>query len=213
VDKQAVIEGAQFGIGVAIGSHMPPVTDYYVDLSGRYPYDPEKAKALLTEAGFPDGFDTTLILPQPYDFHIRNGEVVADQLAKVGIRCKLETMEWGTWLEQVYSGRQYALTAIGATGRLDPDPFLNAYVSTATEDFRNYDNPRFDELAAQGAVETDSQKRHEIYAEMQTLLADDAVAIYLLAPLSSVTVQRPVQGWAVYPIDIYDLRTVWKAAN
>lgn len=213
VDKKAVIETAQFGIGVPIGSHMPPVTDYYVDLAGRYPYDPEKARQLLAEVGYPDGFETTMILPQPYDFHIRNGQVVADQLARVGIKCKLETMEWGTWLEQVYKGRQFALTAIGATGRLDPDPFLNAYVSTSKENFRNYGSARFDELAAQGAVEADAEKRQGIYAEMQTLLADDAVAIYLLAPLSSVTMRQQVQGWVVYPIDIYDLRTVWKAAE
>ncbi len=211
VDKQTVIEIAQFGIGVPIGSHMPPVTDYYVDQAGRYPYDPEKAKALLAEAGYPDGLETTMILPQAYDFHMRNGEVVADQLAKVGITCKLETMEWGTWLEQVYAGRQYALTAIGATGRLDPDPFLNAYVSTSPENLRNYENPRYDELAALAAVESDEAKRHDYYAEMQNLLADDAASIYLLAPLSSVTMQESVNGWVVYPIDIYDLRTVWKS--
>ncbi|HPL28737.1 MAG TPA: ABC transporter substrate-binding protein [Anaerolineae bacterium] len=210
VDKQAVIDAAQFGIGVPIGSHMPPVTEYYVDLAGRYPYNPEKAKQLLAEAGYPNGLETTMILPQPYDFHIRNGQVVADQLAKVGIKVKLETMEWGTWLKQVYNGRQFALTAIGATGRLDPAPFLSAYVSTSAENMRNYANTQFDELAAQGAVEADAARRREIYAQMQTLLADDAAAVFLLAPLSSVTLRRPVQGWVVYPIDIYDLRTVWK---
>lgn len=211
VDKRAVIDVAQFGLGVPIGSHMPPVTEYYVDLSGRYPYDPAKAKQLLAEAGYADGFETTMILPQPYDFHIRNGQVVADQLGKVGIKVKLETMEWGTWLKQVYNGRQFALTAIGATGRLDPDPFLSAYVSTSAENMRNYSSKAFDELAAQGAVEADPAKRRAIYAQMQTLLADDAAAIFLLAPLSSVTMQKKVQGWVVYPIDIYDLRTVWKA--
>ena len=211
VDKQAVIDTAQFGLGVPIGSHLPPATDYYVDLAGKYPYNPEKARQLLAEAGYPNGFETTIILPQPYDFHIRNGEVVADQLARVGIRCKLETMEWGTWLKQVYNGREFALTAIGATGRLDPDPFLSPYISTSQENMRNYSNPKFDALAAQGAVEADPQKRHEIYAQMQTLLADDAAAIWLLAPLSSVTLRQTVQGWVVYPIDIYDLRTVWKS--
>jgi len=210
VDKRAVIDIAQFGIGVPIGSHMPPVTDYYVDLTGRYPYDPAKAKQLLAEAGYPNGFETTMILPQPYDFHIRNGQVVADQLGKVGIKVKLETMEWGTWLQQVYNGRQFALTAIGATGRLDPDPFLSPYISASAENMRNYSNQAFDQLAAQGAVEADPAKRHAIYAQMQTLLADDAAAIFLLAPLSSVTMQKQVQGWVVYPIDIYDLRTVWK---
>jgi peptide/nickel transport system substrate-binding protein len=213
VDKRAVIDTAQFGVGVPIGSHLPPVSDYYVDLSNKYPYDPAKAKQLLTEAGFPNGIEITMILPQPYDFHIRNGQVVADQLGKVGVKVKLETMEWGTWLKQVYNGRQFAMTAIGATGRLDPGPFMSAYTSTSAEDFRNYANPQFDALAARGAVETDLKTRHEIYAQMQTMLADDAVAIWLLAPTSSVTVRKAVQGWTVYPIDIYDLRTVWKTGE
>lgn len=213
IDKRAVIEGAQWGTGVPIGSHMPPVSDFYVDLTARYPYDPEKAKQLLAEAGYPDGFETTIVLPQPYDFHIRNGEVIADQLAKVGIKAKLETIEWATYLEQVYFGRNYELTTLGHTGRLDPDPFLNRYVSDSKENYMNYHNPRYDELVREGAVSTDPARRHEIYAEMQRLLADDAVAVYLLAPLSSVGLREEVQGWQLYPIDIYDLRTVWRGGQ
>ncbi len=213
IDKQAVIEGAQWGTGVPIGSHMPPVSDFYMDLTNRYPYDPEKARELLAEAGYPDGFEATIALPQPYDFHIRNGEVIADQLAKVGIQARLETIEWATYLEQVYYGRDYALTTLGHTGRLDPDPFLNRYVSDSKEDYMNYDNPRYDELVKEGAVSTDPVRREEIYAEMQQMLADDAVAVYLLAPLSSVGLREEVQGWQLYPIDIYDLRTVWRAGN
>jgi len=209
IDKQAVIEGAQWGTGVPIGSHMPPVSDFYVDLTARYPYDPDKAKALLAEAGYPNGFETIIALPQPYDFHIRNGEVIADQLAKVGIKARLETIEWATYLEQVYYGRDYALTTLGHTGRLDPDPFLNRYISDSKEDYMNYNNPRYDELAKEGAISTDPARRHEIYAEMQRMLADDAVAVYLLAPLSSVGLREEVQGWQLYPIDIYDLRMVW----
>lgn len=213
IDKKAVIDTAQFGLGVPIGSHLPPATDYYVDLTGKYPYSPDKAKQLLTEAGFPNGFETTIILPQPYDFHIRNGQVIAEQLAKVGIKCKLQTMEWGTYLTQVYNGRQYALTTLGHTGRLDPDPFLNRYVSTSKENYMNYSNPKYDELTKQAAVETDMKKRHEIYAQMETMLADDAAAVYLLAPTATVTVRTSVQGWVVFPIDIYDLRNVWKQAE
>jgi len=209
VDKQAVIEGAQWGTGVPIGSHMPPVSDFYVDLTARYPYDPDRAKALLAGAGYPNGFETTIALPQPYDFHIRNGEVIADQLARVGIKARLETIEWATYLEKVYYGRDYALTTLGHTGRLDPDPFLNRYVSDSKENYMNYNNPRYDELVKEGAVSTDPARRQEIYAEMQRMLADDAVAVYLLAPLSSVGLRDEVQGWQLYPIDIYDLRTVW----
>jgi len=211
VDKQGVIEGAQWGQGTPIGSHMPPVSPFYVDLTDRYPYDPEKAKQLLAEAGYPEGFEVTIALPQPYDFHIRNGEVIADYLSKIGLKVKLETLEWGTWLEQVYFGRDYQLTCIGHTGRLDPDPFLNRYVSDAKENYMNYHNPRYDEIIRQAATITDLEKRKELYAEAQRLLADDAVALYLMSPLWTVGMRKEVEGWQIYPIDIFDLRTVYKS--
>jgi len=210
VDKQAVIDGSQWGLATPIGSHMPPVSEYYVDLTDRYPYDPAKARELLTEAGYPDGFETTIALPQPYEFHIKNGEIIAGQLAKVGIKAKLETVEWGTWLKEIYFGRNYELTTIGHTGRLDPDPFLNRYVSDAKEDYMNYSNPHYDALIREGAVSTDPARRKEIYAEAQRILAEDAVAVYLYSALALVGVRSNVHGWQVYPIDIYDLRRVYK---
>lgn len=210
VDKKGVIEAAQWGQGAAIGSHMPPVSPFYVDLTDKYPYNPEKARELLAQAGYPEGFEVTLIMPQPYDFHIRNCEVIADYLKKIGIKVKLETYEWGTWLDKVYMGRDYQATCIGHTGRLDPDPFLNRYVSDSKENYMNYKNPRYDEIIRQAAVTTDFQKRKELYAEAQRLLAEDAVALYLMAPLWTVGMRKEVEGWKIFPIDIFDLRTVYK---
>jgi peptide/nickel transport system substrate-binding protein len=211
IDKKGVIEGAQWGYGTPIGSHMSPVSEYYIDLAERYPYDPAKAKELLTEAGYPNGFKTTIALPQPYDFHIRNGEVIADQLKKVGIEAKLEIVEWASWLSNIYFGNHdYYLTTIGHTGRLDPDPFLNRYATGSRENYMSYRNPRYDELIKEGVSTADPKRRKEIYAEVQRILADDAVAVYLLAPMSLVAMRENVQGWNIYPIDIYDLRTVYK---
>lgn len=213
VDKRGVIEAAQWGQGAPIGSHMPPVSPFYVDLTDKYPYSPDKARELLAQAGYSEGFEVTLIMPQPYDFHIRNCEVIADYLKKIGIKVKLETYEWGTWLEKVYKGRDYQATCIGHTGRLDPDPFLNRYVSDSKENYMNYNNPRYDEIMRQAAVATDFQKRKELYAEAQRLLAEDAVALYLMAPLWTVGMRKEVEGWKIYPVDIFDLRTVYKTSG
>lgn len=210
VDKKGVIEAAQWGQGAPIGSHMTPVSPFYVDLTDKYPYNPEKARELLAQAGYPEGFEVTLIMPQPYDFHIRNCEVIADYLKKIGIKVKLETYEWGTWLDKVYMGRDYQATCIGHTGRLDPDPFLNRYVSDSKENYMNYKNPRYDEIIRQAAVTTDFQKRKELYAEAQRILAEDAVALYLMSPLWTVGMRKEVEGWKIFPIDIFDLRTVYK---
>ncbi|MFB2351459.1 ABC transporter substrate-binding protein, partial [Priestia megaterium] len=84
LDRGAIIEGAMFGYAKPIGSHFPPQSPDYVDLTGLYPHDPAKARALLAEAGYPNGFEVTLKLPPP-SYARRSGEIIAAQLAQVGV--------------------------------------------------------------------------------------------------------------------------------
>ncbi|MGR3344475.1 MAG: ABC transporter substrate-binding protein, partial [Paracoccaceae bacterium] len=84
IDRQAIIDGAMFGYGTPIGTHFAPHNPAYLDLTGNSNYDPDLARALLAEAGFPDGFTTTLKLPPP-SYARRGGEIIAAQLADVGI--------------------------------------------------------------------------------------------------------------------------------
>ena len=79
LDRRAIIDGAMFGYGTPIGSHFPPHNPAYVDLTGMYPHDVLKAKALLAQAGYPHGFPLTLKLPPP-SYARRSGEIVAAQL-------------------------------------------------------------------------------------------------------------------------------------
>ena len=103
IDRKAIIDGAQEGYGKPIGSHMVPSDAGYVDLTGVNPYDPEKAKALLKEAGVATPLNVTLTLPPPH-YARKGGEIIAAQLAKVGIVAKIENVEWAQWL----SGRSRA---------------------------------------------------------------------------------------------------------
>src|SRR5436309_4160250 len=73
------------------------------DLNPRYPYDPAKVKALLAGAGFPNGFETVLYLPQPYAEYVKSGEIVASQWKKVGVNAKLITLEWGAWRSEEHT--------------------------------------------------------------------------------------------------------------
>jgi peptide/nickel transport system substrate-binding protein len=111
VDRQAVIDGAMFGHGQPIGSHYPPQDPDYLDLTGLYPHDPAKARALLAEAGFPRGFHVSLRLP-PLPYARRSGEIIAAQLAEVGIDVDLINMEWMTWLDQVFTRHDYDMTVV-----------------------------------------------------------------------------------------------------
>jgi len=212
IDKQAVINGSVWGYGQPIASHMPPGSAYYVDLLPQHPTDVAGAKALLAQAGYPRGFRTTIVLPEPYMLHRRAGEVIAEQLKAIGVEAELKVIDWPTWLKEVYNGRNYELTVIGHTGRLDPDPWLNRYVSTSKENYMNFSDPEYDRIIAQAAVTSDQAQRKQLYARAQEILADRCPAVYLQAPAQLVGLNKAVQGWQVYPIDIYDLRGVSKTS-
>jgi peptide/nickel transport system substrate-binding protein len=210
VDRKAVIDGSVWGYGTPIATHMPASSDWYNDLTARHAQDVAKAKALLVEAGWPNGFKTTIILPEPYMLHRKAGQVVAEQLKAIGVQADLKVIDWATWLKEVYSGRHYELTVIGHTGRLDPDPFLNRYVSTSKENYMNFSDPEYDQIIAQAATVSDPNQRKQLYRRAQEILADQCPAVYLQSPMQVVGLNKAVQGWQVYPIDIYDLRGVSK---
>jgi len=121
VDRKAVIDGAQEGYGTPIGSHMVPSDAGYVDLTAMNPYNPEKAKALLKEAGVTTPLNVTLTLPPP-PYARKSGEIIASQLAKVGVVAKIENVEWAQWLSGAFKGN-FDLTVISHVEPLDFDRY------------------------------------------------------------------------------------------
>ncbi len=118
IDRQAIIDGAMFGYGTPIGSHFAPHHPAFEDLTALSAFDPELARTLLADAGYPDGFTTTLALPPP-SYARRGGEIVASQLRAVGIEAEIVNMEWAQWLEQVFTGKDFGLTIVSHTEPLD----------------------------------------------------------------------------------------------
>jgi peptide/nickel transport system substrate-binding protein len=102
INKEEVLKGAMFGYGKILGSNVDPLNPYYVDVSKREPYDPAKAKKLLADAGYPNGFEATFKVAPQYYYTVRSAEIVVNQLAKVGIKAKIQQIEWGQWLAQVF---------------------------------------------------------------------------------------------------------------
>lgn len=78
-----------------------------------YPQDIEKAKKLLKEAGYPDGFEMTITVPNNYQQHIDTAQVLAEQLKQVGIQAEIQLMEWDSWLSDVYADRKFQSTVVG----------------------------------------------------------------------------------------------------
>ena len=205
IDRQAIIDGAMFGLGTPIGSHFAPHHPAYVDLTGTYPYDPEKAKALLAEAGHGDGIKATLKLPPP-SYARRGGEILAAQLREVGIDLEIIPVEWGVWVPQVFKDKDYDLTIVSHTEPMD----IGIY---GRDDYYfNYKSDAFNEAMARLDAEADEAKRYDIMKEAQQIVANDAVNGFLFQLAKAGVWNKDVEGlWENSPIQANDLTGVrWK---
>jgi peptide/nickel transport system substrate-binding protein len=201
VDRQAVIDGAMFGYGTPIGSHFAPHNPAYVDLTGRYPYDPEAARALLAEAGV-EGLELTLKLPPP-TYARRGGEIIQAQLAAVGIEVSIIPMEWAQWLEQVFTGKDYDLSIVSHTEPMD----IGIYARDNY--YFQYDNPAFDSVIEALAATDDAAERTALYGEAQEMLAEDSVNVFLFQLAKHGVWKAGIEGlWHNSPIPANDLTAV-----
>jgi len=204
IDRSALIQGAMSGYGVPIGSHMDPGNPYYIDLTKTYPYNPQKARELLTEAGYPNGFEAVLKLPERYAYAKRSGEIIADMLSQVGIRLKIELTEWGQWIERVFNNADFDLTVVGHA-----EPFDISIYAKPTYYFR-YDSPRFQETLKKAEMEPDAKKRKELYVDCQRIITEDAVNGFLYVLPSLPTMKKEVMNWwKNYPFTAVDVTEVW----
>lgn len=201
IDRQAFIDGVLEGLGTPIGSHFAPTDAGYVDLAGMYPFDPEKARALLKEAGVVTPLDVTLTLPPP-SYARKGGEVVAAMLAKVGINAKIENVEWAQWLSGPFKGN-FDLTIINHVEPLDYMQYTNkAY-------YWGYDSPAFDALVRDHAGTTNAAERLKLWQQMQRQLATDAVNAWLFNPAQVAVYRRGLSGlWKNSPIFANDIAAV-----
>jgi peptide/nickel transport system substrate-binding protein len=202
IDRQAIIDGAMFGLGTPIGTHFAPHNPDYVDLTSNSQYDPELATSLLTEAGYPDGFTTTLKLPPP-SYARRGGEIIASQLRAVGIQTEISNLEWAQWLEQVFRGKDFGLTIVSHT-----EPF-DIGIYARPEYYFQYDNADFQSLIKDLTAETDPAKRSELIAMAQTIISNDYVNGYLFQLAVPTVVKAGIQGiWSDAPTQAIDLTAV-----
>ncbi len=210
VNRELIIERVFFGYGTPIGSHLTPAIPYYVDLTGMHEYDPQTSRELLAQAGHGDGLTLTLSLPSNYAQHVRTGEVIAAQLEEVGIRVRIELVDWATWLERMFSQGDYDLTVIAHPGRLDPALMLGVYGPDRPDYYfrRGWQSEELNDLLEEGAVELDRGRRQEIYARVQEILAEEVVNVYLQDMHAMIGLREGIEGVSVYPIYALDLSRV-----
>ena len=202
IDRQAIIDGAMFGYGTPIGTHFAPHNPAYTDLTGQSGFDPEKSKALLSEAGFADGFETTLHLPPP-SYARRGGEIIAAQLAEVGITAEIINVEWAQWLESVFNGKNFGLTIVSHTEPMD----IGIYARP--DYYFQYDNPDFQALMDELNKTTDPDQRTEMLQTAQKMIADDYVNGFLFELAYPTVAKAGIKGlWKDLPTAAVDLTAV-----
>ena len=126
---------------------IPTLGKYYEENAENiYSYDPAKAKELLSEAGYADGFDLEITVASSYSQHVKTAEIIVEQLSQIGINATVKKVEWGTWLEEVYQGGKFQSTVIGFDGTLMPGDFIMRYKSDSSKNFMHYANEEFDRV-------------------------------------------------------------------
>jgi len=167
------------------------------------PYDPDKARKLLAEAGYPRGFEAVLKVSPQYQYTVRSGEIIVSQLQKVGVRVRIEQIEWGQWLSRVWKDADYDLTIIGHAEAWDINNYANPKY------YFRYDSPRFQELYQKSEVTLDDKARRDLYVQMQRMLVEDAPAVWLFMHPRLAVAKRGVQGiWKDLPLSANDLSEV-----
>jgi len=203
INRQEIIDGAMFGYGTPIGTHFAPHNPAYVDLTGLSKYDPDLSRKLLAEAGYPDGFTTTLKLPPP-SYARRGGEIVAAQLRAVGIKTEISNLEWSQWLKEVFKQKDYGLTIVSHTEPMD----INIYARPNY--YFQYDNPAFQQLMKDLDAATNPIKRAAILGAAQTMIAEDYVNGYLFQLARTSVINAKIKGmWANSPTQANDLTGVY----
>lgn len=202
IDRKAVIAGAADGYGVPIGSYYVPTAFGYVDTTGINPFDVEKAKALLSEAGIKTPLTLTMTLP-PTPYARQGGELIAAQLAKIGIQARLQNVEWAQWLSGTYGNKNYDLTLISHVEPFDLGNFAKP------DYYWGYHSQEFNELFEKIQNTPRPADRARLLGDAQRLLARDSVHGFLYTPQWVTVADKKLRGlWKDMPIFVNDLSSL-----
>ena len=219
IDKQSIVDNIYMGAAVKAKNGMPPFMLGYNDDVEDYPYDPERAKALLTEAGYPDGFEVILhVMPVSRPYMVdppKIGEAIQSYLAAVGIKVKLYQVDWGTYLQVTKEGKHQMclLGWIGDNG--DPDNFMNiAYATNGASigvagNLAFYTNDKAQELLSSAVATYDDEKRATYYKKVQEIIHEDAGWVYLVHSTQNMVFRNNIKGFSLSPTGREFFYPVW----
>jgi len=206
VDKDAMIEAFFAGQAEPAKNPIPPTVEGYNDEIEAYSYDPEKAKELLAEAGYADGFEMELwAMPvsRPYmpDAN-RVAEFLQASFAEIGVKANIVTYEWATYLEKTKAGEadSYLLGWTGTNG--DADDFIYTLwheKNIGTYNSAQYVNKELNKVLEEARTITDQEKRNELYKQAQEIMHEDPPMIPLVHTTPVLAARADVTGFDPHP--------------
>ena len=203
INREEIINGSEFGYATPIGSHFPPHHPAYVDLTDLRAHDLDKARALLKEAGYEGGLELTLQLPPP-EYARRSGEIIAAQLAKVGIKVSIENVQWARWLDVVYKQKNYDLSIVSHVEPNDISIYANP------DYYFQYDNREFRDIITKADTVLETKERYAHLREAQRKLATDCVNGFLFQLAKAGVARRELKGlWQNWPMFVNDIAVVY----
>jgi peptide/nickel transport system substrate-binding protein len=202
IDKQKILDIA-YGGGEPINTFMDRGNAFYNDVEF-YTYNPEKAKALLKEAGVDPNHEFELFLPQNYALHVSAGEMYQEMLSDVGLNVKIQLVDWSTWISDVYRGHNFDFTAIGHTGKLDPDGTLRGY---GEGKYVSWYDEKSAQLLKDAVVTIGFEERKVLYNEVLETMAKEVPFVYLGSSYRQTGIRNNVEGFVITPkLDTFDFR-------
>ena len=210
INRTDIISVTMDGAGVALTTAMSPAMGSYYDksLDGTFKQDIEKAKSLMAEAGYENGFTITCTVPSSYLIHVNTAVELASELKAIGITLEIKQVDWATWLDTVYTNRQYETTVIALTSAYAPYDVVSRYQTNANGNFINYSNSEVDKLMSDIPLTADEKTRTELYHKVLKHLTDDACSVYIQDPTTITAVSTRLEGYYVYPMYVQDMSQV-----
>lgn len=212
VDRQEIMDFVSDGKGTAIGSSMFPSFGKYFteELKDTYHQDLDKAKELLAEAGYPDGFSFTITVPSNYQQHIDTAQVLVEQFKAIGVNAGIELIEWDSWLSDVYAGRNYQSTVVGVdASSLTARALLERFGSKAPNNFINFNSPAYDTALGHAIASTEDAEKTKYYKECEKILSEEAANVYIQDLPEFVALNKKYGGYEFYPLYVQDFSKLY----
>lgn len=199
IDKEKIVQLAMNGHGTVIETNMSPVMKKFLWEEKGEKANPARAKEILEKRGLlPMHF--TIKVPNSSKMYLDTAQALREQLKEAGIQVDLETIEWASWLSDVYTNRKYVASLAGLSGKMEPDAILRRYTSTYKKNFTNFHNDNYDKLVAEAKLSADEKVQIHNYKEAEKILREEQAAVFLMDPDSIIAMEKGLEGFEFYPL-------------